>query len=196
MLENSIFIPGNTPSSKNSKQWVWRGKRGFLVNSKTTTKYIKSSTKDYQVGKNLFKKMIDGLPKPYIIGMHFVRKTKQRFDFSNLVQVVQDQAVRHDWLSDDNINEMFPLPFKIDGKWYSVDKDKPGVYIKVFTDMELKYQWINASVWKSEAEKLCMQYPLLDANIDMQRKINLKQAKMTANEYKKKYGKSYKNRNI
>ena len=33
---NSVFIPGNTPSSKNSQQWTGK----YLVKSKTTQRYI------------------------------------------------------------------------------------------------------------------------------------------------------------
>ena len=41
---NSIFIPGNVPSSKNGKQWTGR----ILINSKATRAYIKNSTEFYK----------------------------------------------------------------------------------------------------------------------------------------------------
>ena len=40
--------------------------------------------------------------------------------------------VKHEWLEDDNIHEMIPVPFKINKKYTSYNKDKPGVYIKVY----------------------------------------------------------------
>lgn len=139
-----IFIPINTPSSKNSKQFIYRGGRGFLVNSKLTTKYMRDTDLIYKSKKLEFEKMLKGLDKPYLIGFHFVRKTKQRWDFSNLCQAPQDMLVKHGLLEDDNASVMLPVPFKIDGKWYSVDKKNPGVYIKVFSRMELTdmYEYI------------------------------------------------------
>ena len=46
-----IFIPGNVPSSKNSKRWTGK----MLINSKTTMKYISKSKGDYLINKNYLK---------------------------------------------------------------------------------------------------------------------------------------------
>jgi len=42
--------------------------------------------------------------------------------------------VKHQWIEDDNVDEMYPMPFKIDGKYSTVDKNKAGVYIKVLNN--------------------------------------------------------------
>ena len=47
-----IFIPGNVPSSKNSKRWTGK----MLINSKTVMNYIKESKGYYLEYKNKFKK--------------------------------------------------------------------------------------------------------------------------------------------
>ena len=45
-----IFIAGNTPSSKNSKQFVTlKSGKTLLINSKTVQSYIKNSKADWLV---------------------------------------------------------------------------------------------------------------------------------------------------
>ena len=56
MTKNSIFIPGNVPSSKNSKQWTGK----LLINSKATRSYIKSSKEFYMKYRVDFQKMLKG----------------------------------------------------------------------------------------------------------------------------------------
>ena len=66
--------------------------------------------------------------------MHFVRKTHHRWDFNNATQVVQDLMSDYEWLEDDNTDIMYPVPFIIDGVYYTYDKKQPGVYIKVIRE--------------------------------------------------------------
>ena len=88
-------------------------------------------------------KMKVGKDDPIVIGYHQVRNSKRLFDFSNSVEIVQDLMTAHDFIEDDNVKHVFPVPMSIDGKLidqdnprafplYSVDKEKPGVYIKLF----------------------------------------------------------------
>lgn len=61
-----IFIAGNTPSSKNSKQFVTlKSGKTLLINSKTVQKYLKESKADWLINKNEFLKMLKGKEKPY-----------------------------------------------------------------------------------------------------------------------------------
>lgn len=148
-----IFIKGNVPSLKNSKIATKRG----LFMSKTCRKYLqKIGIKKYSGAKktvleytntnrpNLFKMAVgryfDGVVYPCVIGFHFVRDTKRKFDFHNAVQIIADLLVAHDYIEDDDMAHFIPIPFrKGDGwysakkgeGWYSVNKEKPGVYIKI-----------------------------------------------------------------
>jgi hypothetical protein len=72
-----------------------------------------------------------------------VRNSKRLFDFSNSVEVLQDLFTSHDFIIDDNVKYVFPIPMSIDGKlpttenlrtteWYTIDKENSGVYIKIF----------------------------------------------------------------
>lgn len=122
-----IFIKGSVPSSKNGKRWT--GNR--LIHSKATMNYIKASKGQWIENKEKFQKMLEGKKKPYVIGYHFVRGTRHKYDWVNPVQTVQDLMVSYEWLEEDYVDIMFPKPFKIKGSYTGYDKDNPGVFIKV-----------------------------------------------------------------
>lgn len=123
-----FFIPKHVPSSKNSK--VWTGSR--LINSKACREYIKETVFDYKSIKIDFINELNNKEKPYIIGLHLVRKTKNKFDFNNISQIVADLLVDYGILDDDNLDEVFFIPYKRNGKYYSVDNKNHGVYLTVF----------------------------------------------------------------
>lgn len=146
MVENGLlFIPGNVPSSKNSRINTSNG--SFA--SKTVKTYLnnlgiqsyssrKKTVKGYVNKPNLieklrnqFLKQIEGKELPLEIGFHFVRHTKRKFDFHNIVQVSLDLLTAHDIIIDDNMDCVIPFALKIDNKFYSVDKMNPGVWIKI-----------------------------------------------------------------
>ena len=130
--DNLFFCPTGTPSSKNSRQWT--GRR-FLP-SKATNLW-RTETEEWWINnKKEFEDELKGLKKPYLIGIHFVRKSKHKFDFVNPVQTIQDEMTKHGYILDDNCDEMMPFPLCIDGKWFSYDKLNPGAYIKVFKKKE------------------------------------------------------------
>lgn len=154
-----IFIPGNVPSSKNSKVKTSSG----VFNSPAVSKYIRSigiqafsssrkTVKGY-VSKNRpnifesfredFEAMKEGKEYPLLIGFHQVRNSKRKFDFSNSIELIQDLLTAHDFIEDDNVEFVFPSIMSRDGElptpdnvrdidWYSIDRDNPGVYIKIF----------------------------------------------------------------
>lgn len=154
-----IFIPGNVPSLKNSKVKTGRGifaspavsrylrKLGiqtFSSRHKTVKGYV-DLTRPNQVEKfrEDIKKMALGKENPLFIGFHQVRDSRRRFDFSNSLELIQDLFVAHDFIEDDNVEFMFPIPMTIDGRlpttsnlrkenWYTIDKENPGVFIKIF----------------------------------------------------------------
>lgn len=145
LLNNIIFIPNNVPSLKNSKIKTSRG----IFASKTVKKYLTalgiqrySSSKKEVIGyvkrPNLFEniraqfelELIDKT-KPYLIGLHFVRNSKRNFDFNNANQIILDLLTAHNMIEDDSCNIIIPVPLMINGSFYSINKDNPGVYIKL-----------------------------------------------------------------
>jgi hypothetical protein len=48
-----------------------------------------------------------------------------------MVQIVLDLMTAHNIIEDDNMDCVIPFALKIGQGFYSVDKDDPGVYIKI-----------------------------------------------------------------
>jgi hypothetical protein len=154
-----FFLPGNVPSLKNSKVKTSRG----IFSSPTVNKYIRalgiqkfnsrkkevkgyadaSRPNQFEAFRETFMEMKKGKGDPLIIGYHHVRNSKRLFDFSNSVEILQDLMTSHDFIEDDNVKYVFPVPMSITGELineadprafplYSVDKENPGVWIKLF----------------------------------------------------------------
>lgn len=121
-MSKTFFIPGNTPSSKNSKQWTGK----FLVHSKQSQSYYKSSHQDWLNLTADFLKELQGKTKPYNIEFTFVRKSKHKFDYVNPLQTVLDLMVKYSWIEDDNADIVKPSFGD-----YIYDKNNPGVIIKI-----------------------------------------------------------------
>lgn len=140
-----IFIPENVPSSKNSKVKTSKG----IFHSKAVRKYLSSlGIKSFSTSK----KQVDHLKKseptfyykmeelrnhlkddpPHRVGFHFVRKDKRSFDFHNMVQLIADLMVAYDAIEDDDMDHFIPLPYKKNNNYYTINKEEPGVYIKLY----------------------------------------------------------------
>lgn len=118
-----------------------------MFHSKTVKKYLqdlgiqqfsvsKKTVLGYKTRPNVFAEYFENFnldyPTPIIMGFHFVRRTKHKFDFHNAVQIVADLLVAHDFIEDDNMDCFIPIPYKINDNWFSYDKENPGVYIKIY----------------------------------------------------------------
>jgi len=125
-MKDLIFIEGSFPSFKNSKQYVG----GRLIMSKTVQKYLKNYEYQWRIIPPSFS-LLDSSDYPILVGIHFVRGTKHRYDFHNGVQGVADMLVKHNWIPDDSMFYFFPVPLELDKKYFSYSKDRPGVYIKI-----------------------------------------------------------------
>lgn len=122
-----IFIAGNTPSSKNSKQFVTlKSGKTLLINSKTVQKYLKESKADWLINKNEFLKMLKGKEKPYKVELFFIRDSRRRFDYINAAQIIFDLMQEYGYIEDDDSQNIIPV-----FKGFEVDKTKAGVEIRV-----------------------------------------------------------------
>lgn len=122
-----IFISGNTPSSKNSKQFVTlkNGKK-LLLNSKIVRKYIDKSEMDWRFNKTEFFKMLKGKEKPYKIELYFIRDSRRKFDYINAAQIIFDLMQEYGYIEDDDSTNVIPI-----FKGFEVDKARTGVEIEV-----------------------------------------------------------------
>lgn len=154
-----VFLEGSVPSLKNSKvkarNGIFSSKtvgkflraigiQAFSSSKKTVKGYVDPNRPNkFEALREEFMKMKKGKGNPLFIGFHQVRKTRAAFDFGNSVELIQDLLTAHDIIEDDNVRFVFPVPMSIEGdlptennlrttKWYSVDKENPGVYIKFF----------------------------------------------------------------
>lgn len=145
-MENElIFIPGNCPSLKNSKIKTSRG----IFPSKTVKDYLtnlgiqkysasrkevvgyKTKPNKFEELREKFNKALEGKEPPVEIGFHFVRKTKHKFDFNNANQIIADLLTAHGIIEDDNMDYFIPYAFKMNDKFYTIDAENPGVYLKI-----------------------------------------------------------------
>lgn len=127
---NYIFIPGNVPSSKNSKTWTGR----FLVSSKACQHYERD-TKDYwKVMINEFLAMFFTKGQKSVkVGMYFVRKSKHRFDYINACQIIADLMTTNDWIEDDSAEFFTPVFLG-----FHHDTKNSGVYlVKLPNDLKM-----------------------------------------------------------
>jgi len=139
-----IFIKGQVPSLKNSKV------KG-IYHPVTVTKYLRSlgiqgysaskkTVKEYKDPNrpNLFRKYVgnyfEGVKYPIVLGVHPVRNSRRKADFHNICHIIFDLLTAHDFIPDDNMDYIFPSPMKLEGQYYSIDKERPGVYLKILED--------------------------------------------------------------
>lgn len=100
--------------------------RPLLIPSKAVEAYYKAS-EAYYTGIDFKSRYIDwfnGCEFPIFMGMYFVRKTASAWDFNNVSQIIQDLLVKHNHITDDNVN--FLIPVLIGSH---KDADHPGVIL-------------------------------------------------------------------
>jgi len=150
--KEAFYIPGNVPSSKNSKEIIQmpskscicggtiiksrsgifcnrcknpkRKKYPKLVDSKVTRLYKKNRNIEYKKIKASFTKYVKNLEKPINLGFYLIRDSKRNFDLINTLQVVQDLMVEAGCLEDDNAYII--KPYFLGGH---IDKQKSGIFI-------------------------------------------------------------------
>ncbi len=122
---NYIFIPGNVPSLKNSKQLFknkYTGKM-FITSSALCKKYVTNSEIHWRIFQSSFFKLIEGKQKPYKLQLFFIRDKHKSFDFGNISQIVLDCMTgnayfpkskdkelkkKFAWIEDDDANNIVP----------------------------------------------------------------------------------------
>jgi hypothetical protein len=142
------------PSLKNSKQISTVAGKPVLLYSKTVKKYLqklgiqrlssKTGITGYKTRPNLFKQAINGFfddaPVPCVLGYNFVRDSLRTFDLNNANQIICDLLVAHGAIKNDDVKNLIPVPMMINGSWYSVCRENPGVYLKIITDYNLNFE--------------------------------------------------------
>jgi Holliday junction resolvase RusA-like endonuclease len=124
-VEPILVLYGNAISSKNSRPiYSTAGGRPFIGKSSKLSAQMKSYHTQCLAAKRGFLKATEGEEKPIKLLFHFCRKTKQRFDYSNIVQGVADALVASGLITDDNSEEMMPF--------YSHEYDAKNPRVEVY----------------------------------------------------------------
>jgi Holliday junction resolvase RusA-like endonuclease len=134
---DSIWIPGEVYSSKNNKRiftrsvrkskWLFSGKpvMPFISDSAAVTRYKKEKLGYYIANREKFLKMAENKPFPLHVNFQFVRRTRGKWDFNNMTELVQDMMVLAGWINDDDVSCMIPVYKK------HMIGSKPGVMISL-----------------------------------------------------------------
>jgi hypothetical protein len=130
-LSCGIFIPGNVPSSKNSKRIAGPIKKRILINSELVMEYKGAVVPFFIDNASSVRQMITGKSFPLIIRFTFVRDSKRRFDFPNAVQILLDLMQEYMWIPDDSMDYVLPIPPLPPSPGYYIDKDHCGVSIEI-----------------------------------------------------------------
>ena len=131
---NTFIIPGELYSSKNSRlPLIYKDHSG-----KTIKKVVKSPrARDHE--KRLlqlfagnptfcasFRSEAEGMPLPLRLHIKIYRRTRQRFDYTNICQNLFDCMVKSNLLSDDSADQLLPV-----FEPYEVDAGKPRVEMRI-----------------------------------------------------------------
>lgn len=125
-----LFLNGNVPSSKNSKRIVRAGKFPKLIWSKLALAYRGVTLEEMARVKSHWDELVKNTEDPLVVCFHFIRNSRRKFDFHNAVQTLSDLMVEAGWLEDDDMDHFLPVPLQINGNWYSLDKEAPGVILQ------------------------------------------------------------------
>ncbi len=117
MEELDFIIPGEVISKKNSKRCFG----GKAVSSKAHMKWEKQAMAEMQ-----YKRVKWTGDYPVELHVFFYRKTRRIFDYSNLLESVQDMMVKAGIIFDDDFKHVIPV---ISGM--AIDKDHPRVAVSI-----------------------------------------------------------------
>ncbi len=122
-MKHTIIVPGNAMSKKNSKDIIWAGGSPRIVSSKAHNRWAKDALLVLKTNE------LVGHPWKYPVRMsfHFVRETRRRFDYTNLMQGIEDLLQLAGIIEDDDMNHVIPGP---DFSW-SVDKNDPRTIVTI-----------------------------------------------------------------
>lgn len=124
-----ITLYGELYSSKNSRQVVNMRGRTLVLKSKQCQRGEKEFAPQMEELRDAFISECESQlenRKPLKIAFKIYRKTRRRFDYVNIIQSLLDLMVKHNWIIDDNADEILPV-----FREYEVDKDNPRVEISI-----------------------------------------------------------------
>lgn len=124
MIDKTCYVlKGNVPSKKNSKRFIWRGRKKFLVPSEAHEVWHVNACIELKKQKPL---LIENVNQ---VHLKFYPATKHRSDLSNKAESVMDLLVDMKVLADDN---WFEVP-RLDLEFCGIDKINPRCEIIIYS---------------------------------------------------------------
>lgn len=117
-----IVILGEIHSSKNSRRVLRAGNRVIVAKSKSAKSDESMLAEQLVLQAQEWSRMAEGRGFPFYVAFHFVRATKRKWDFANLVQGVADAIVKAGYIPDDDVNHFVPVY-----AGWTVEKERAGV---------------------------------------------------------------------
>lgn len=117
-----IVIRGEIHSSKNSRRVFRAGKRVIVAKSAQAKADESVLAEQLNLQRSKWEAMMDGELFPVTVAFHFIRASRRRWDFANLVQGVADAMVKAGYIPDDDVMHFIPVY-----AGHTVDKNNPGV---------------------------------------------------------------------
>lgn len=103
---------------------------GYSPSKKTVTEY-KTRPNEFRESTEKLREYLKTCKYPVELYFHFVRDSKREFDFNNANGILTDLLTAHEIIPDDSMSYIIPIPYKKGGKWYTIEKENPGVFIKL-----------------------------------------------------------------
>lgn len=123
MNDLEIIIPGEVISKKNGQKIIRCGKFPRIKAGDAYLKWEKQAVQELQ-----FKRINWTGDYPIELHMFFYRKTRRAFDYSNMVESIQDMLIKAGVILEDNFLHVIPV---VSGM--SIDKDHPRVVVNIKT---------------------------------------------------------------
>lgn len=117
----TVVFSGRVPSKKNSRRWIYRGGRKYLVPSLCHEAWEQSEIPSFHNAPKLF--------PPYSLSLNVFAPDFQNCDLTNLVESVNDLLVKTELLEDDN---WFALN-EVHLKFIRVDRENPRVEVTILS---------------------------------------------------------------
>lgn len=144
-IKTEWFIKGEVISKKNTRNIFLNKGRLMNLPSKAYQEYVTATKMQYTVFGIEFRRAVKfyALEYPLYIEFTFIRKSKRAFDICNVCQSVEDLMkdeykknkdkkmvlISRNWIDDDSADHLIPV-----FKPYSIDKENPGVLIRLITN--------------------------------------------------------------
>ena len=127
-----IVIPGECIAKKNSQRIIKKGKIRSIRPSAAYDKWAEAAA--WELTYQLQQKRIERYAGSYpvIMSVFIYRRTRRKFDLSNMLEGTQDilQAVKI--IEDDSMNHLIPVFEMRDGCYgWAVDKENPRVEVEL-----------------------------------------------------------------